>query len=625
MHHNTAHGQLRLDRVMLEWTAKREELEEIYRISTGHNHSKTKGLSPSEKAVLAVMAGFQTDGPYKPLSLPPRPALPSRPNIGGPGLTILESNNPLQKPRSLLTNQSTAPPTMPEEISRSDQQTAAAPTHDEVQPGTETALTLMAPEELAIQKQRMRANCTPAIERRKEEEKMEEAEKHERFRLKMTRLGMTIFSEKQKNQAPAPSKIEKEKKENQIPAPAALDAQKKVNPSAAPPLPAEITIQKQTAVLPTTLDETADLKQSIQEERTAKRKLRKVMKEAPRDEEEESIKARIISRGFAPLPVRSDQQKIISSKKKSVPKENGAHSTSTLPVSAAPSTTASEVTGLRQVPQEKRSAKRKARKEDEVMGVEEAKLKKKIRLTMKDLAGWPLPDQNSSPPALKLPVRPKAEGLEMGIPDDNNSAPPPSIPIIARKQPNTELQTSVCQDLGPKFQVYPSPSLHGPPISQVPTRDPRLLNRPPGWKSPYQTPADPEHETSYGAALAENLMPPYPVACERLVDRCPTCSADLSLRDRTYNLNLTYCPFCQTKRPRQVDVLSSERSAIKEWEPAVRVPVTAMLAMANLAEDRERSKSPVSERGGNGEGEEDSVVEVEGRSFIEELYWLHGF
>lgn len=71
-----------------EWTAKRRELEQEFKISTSHIKSESEDLKPSQKALLAIVAGCQTAGPDKTLSL----ALPPRPKVGGPGLTISDKS-----------------------------------------------------------------------------------------------------------------------------------------------------------------------------------------------------------------------------------------------------------------------------------------------------------------------------------------------------------------------------------------------------------------------------------------------------------------------------------------------------------------------------------------------------
>ena len=348
MPHNTAYARLRLDRVMLEWTAKREELEEIYRTSTGYYRSKKKALSPSEKALLAVMAGFQTDGPYKPLSLPSEQTLPSKPNVGGPGLTILKSNYPMQQPKFILASRSTAPPAIPEEISRSVQQITAPPTPNEVsisEPGhkrpepnsivfnrtqlaVDAALAPMTPEELAIYKQHTRATRMASKESRMEQEKKKDAKRAERIGLKMINLGLTRPLEKKESRSGPPPTPDAGKRENRPTTSPILNIQRNGNQPSAPLTPTEITIQNPPVPSPTTPYEIANLKQGLQEKRAPKRKLQRETKGEQVDKERERIKARILLRRFPPLPEHGAEEtemikaRIISGRFSPLAKEN---------------------------------------------------------------------------------------------------------------------------------------------------------------------------------------------------------------------------------------------------------------------------------------------------------------
>ena len=77
------------DKAMQKWAAKRHKLEQEFKMSISHINSETEELKPSEKALLAIAAGCQTSGADNTLAL----ALPPRPKVGGPGLTISDENH----------------------------------------------------------------------------------------------------------------------------------------------------------------------------------------------------------------------------------------------------------------------------------------------------------------------------------------------------------------------------------------------------------------------------------------------------------------------------------------------------------------------------------------------------
>ncbi len=102
--------------------------------------------------------------------------------------------------------------------------------------------------------------------------------------------------------------------------------------------------------------------------------------------------------------------------------------------------------------------------------------------------------------------------------------------------------------------------------------DPRSVGRPSGWRRMNCNQADPLLGATSRDVATQSLIDTASAALERLADRCPTCSADLELRDRTYGLTLSTCLFCHRERPRQVDV--SLESTPTAWSPPLRVPKT---------------------------------------------------
>jgi len=107
------------------------------------------------------------------------------------------------------------------------------------------------------------------------------------------------------------------------------------------------------------------------------------------------------------------------------------------------------------------------------------------------------------------------------------------------------------------------------PWPGVATGDPRAVGRPPDWRRTSESHDGREPVTGARRIAKQYLMDLPSAAPKRLADRCPTCSADLELRDRTYGINLVTCLFCQTERPRQVDVSSGNTP--KAWAPPARV------------------------------------------------------
>ena len=77
---------------------------------------------------------------------------------------------------------------------------------------------------------------------------------------------------------------------------------------------------------------------------------------------------------------------------------------------------------------------------------------------------------------------------------------------------------------------------------------------------------------------------------DQLAIRCPTCSADFELRDRTYQTRLLACPFCDTERPKQMDASSAKMHL--DWVPPVRVPASTLLSTNGTAERRSQLLSP---------------------------------
>ena len=192
----------------------------------------------------------------------------------------------------------------------------------------------------------------------------------------------------------------------------------------------------------------------------------------------------------------------------------------------------------------------------------------------------PLAEKRDPSSTVALPVKPGRNGSQMGLPDDDQDPATSRRKSITGERSEAASRTMIGQ--GP----VPNP--------RPPTRAAQLLHSTPGFRVPQHAGPGPALGDSPLSPRTESPLTPHPTISSQtaLASRCPTCSADLALRDRTYVLNLEYCLLCHTKRPRQVDVPSDERSVTRRWEPPVRVPVSARLATVNRKEKQERSKSP---------------------------------
>ena len=140
------------------------------------------------------MAAFRARGNGRPLPLPPRP------NVCGPGLTIPESRDPPKQPKTLLRSAAAVTST-----SSGDaiflKQIAQSSTSEKI-PNPEVGLkrsalrfmaanraeeaveALMTREKLVIQRQPVREKRAVATGRKKEQEKIEDAARDERARLR---------------------------------------------------------------------------------------------------------------------------------------------------------------------------------------------------------------------------------------------------------------------------------------------------------------------------------------------------------------------------------------------------------------------------------------------------------
>ena len=151
-----------------------------------------------------------------------------------------------------------------------------------------------------------------------------------------------------------------------------------------------MSIPNPPARLSSTAEEITGLKKVIQEKRTEEIMPRRKTEGEQRVEEREWTKARILSRGFPPLPERGNEgtesikPRILSSGYSPLTKEAEVPFIPLPPGSAAPPSTIETVAGLKQVLHDKRVAKRKLRNEGQALAVEEADLRKRVQPTMKE-------------------------------------------------------------------------------------------------------------------------------------------------------------------------------------------------------------------------------------------------
>jgi len=225
-----------------------------------------------------------------------------------------------------------------------------------------------------------------------------------------------------------------------------------------------------------------------------------------------------------------------------------------------------------------------------------------------EILGLAIADKSNSPSKFILPAKPKVEGLGLAITDDND------LPSVARSSVmrnqffsnNAFIINGVFDSEGrngdsqisPDTRVKPNSygaSMWQSPISHqnspwpgVAAGDPRSIGRPPHWRRMNEGRADPWLGIGSRGVATQNLVNIASAAFDRLADRCPACSADLELRDRTLGLTLFTCPFCHTERPRQVDL--SLINVPTAWTPPIRVPTTTMLSMDHFTQTRSRSR-----------------------------------
>ena len=121
----------------------------------------------------------------------------------------------------------------------------------------------------------------------------------------------------------------------------------------------------------------------------------------------------------------------------------------------------------------------------------------------------------------------------------------------------------------------------------VATGNPRTVGRPQDWRQTNESQTGPAIE-EYSDVATQYLLNLASAASEQLADRCPTCSANLALRDQTYGIKLITCPFCQMERPRQVDVPLENMP--ETWTPPVRIMESTLPSTEEST--RRRSQSP---------------------------------
>ena len=120
----------------------------------------------------------------------------------------------------------------------------------------------------------------------------------------------------------------------------------------------------------------------------------------------------------------------------------------------------------------------------------------------------------------------------------------------------------------------------------VATGDPRSFGRPPIWRTTVKSDTIPYHGVDPHRHIKQHSAGVAKLPSGLLADRCPTCSADLELRDRTYDMILSACPFCDTERPRQAEVSLGEMHL--DWVPPIRVPTSILLPNDSVAKQHLR-------------------------------------
>lgn len=128
------------------------------------------------------------------------------------------------------------------------------------------------------------------------------------------------------------------------------------------------------------------------------------------------------------------------------------------------------------------------------------------------------------------------------------------------------------------------------PWQSVAADDPNSIGGPPDLRETGESRTNPWSEFISPNAATKNLNDIAGTTSERLPDHCPTCSANLELRDRTHGIILSTCMFCHTERPRQVN--ASLENMPTTWSPPVRVLTATLLSGNTPKQTRSRSPSP---------------------------------